>query len=390
MHESSRTVDFLTIPAFMVEIERIRDHSLKGRPVAIAPLKTDQAKIWEVSLEAYDASVLKGMELAVARRLCRDLKVIDPNPDIYRAIHNKLLFKSSKLTPIYEEEKLGKIFLDFTGFERLYGDPQSFGLKLITEIGKEFSLRPRLGIAENKLVSKAATHTGYITDEIYRVFPEKAGEFLRPFPHRTLPVVKEIYKTQNTRHGDIFEDLNLSRVEDLQCLDLLTLRAIFPKFAAPLYEMSRGIDTRVVAPPMREDHISVDLHLSDTNDREKILSSLYYLADKAFEHLRSQTKSTSEIKIALRYADFKYLERVVSLPHQIEYSYEVYHELKRSLSFLFARRTMVRYLLLELRKLNYKETQLSLFESSEQKVFDTLDQINKKFPDKVFLGRILR
>jgi DNA polymerase-4 len=392
-----RTIDFLNISSFMVAIERINNHELRNRPVVVAPLKSDTAKIWDVSFEAEQNGVQKGMELAVARKLYRGLEVVNPNPDLYQSLQRKLLFKASRLTPLYEGEKLGQIYLDFTGFRNLYGNPLDFGQKLKRSIENEFNLRPRLGIASNKLVSKAATNLHFVDEDIHQVLETTVKNFLDPFPNTVLPVVKEMKQQSKNQRFDIFEDLNLSTVLDLKKLDIVTLGAIFPEVSKHIHEMSRGIDFRVVRPPLSEQTIALDIHLEETNSRSEILSTLYALADKAYAHLRSKNKSSSEFKLAIRYSDFKYLEKTVNLRVPIKYSHEIYEELKRSFNFLFARRTMVRYLMLELRQLEHEQVQLDLFSDSgnckielTKKLFNTMDDINKKFPEKLALGRITK
>jgi DNA polymerase-4 len=390
-----RTIDFINISSFMIEIERINNHELRNRPVVVAPLKSDSAKIWDVSLEAEQNGVHRGMELAVARKIYRGLEVVNPNPDLYESLQRKLLFKASRLTPLYEGEKLGQIYLDFTGFNKLYGNPLDFGQKLKRSIEHEFNLKPRLGIASNKLVSKAATNLHFVDGDIHQVLETTVDNFLDPFPNTVLPVVKDIKKQSKNYRFDIFEDLNLSTVLDLKKLDLVTLGAVFPSVFHHIHEMSRGIDFRVVSPPLSEPTVALDLHLEETNSRSDILNTLYTLADKAYGHLREQNKSSSEFKLAIRYSDFKYLEKTVNLRAPIKYSHEMYEELKRSFNFLFARRTTVRYLLLELRQLEHEQVQLDLFSESSsckseltKKLFNAMDDINKKFPDKVNLGRI--
>ena len=58
---------------------------------------------------------------------------------------------------------------------------------------------------------------------------------------------------------------------------------------------------------------------------------------------------------------------------------------------------MVRYLMLELRQLEHEQVQLDLFSDSgnckielTKKLFNTMDDINKKFPEKLALGRITK
>ncbi len=154
--------------------------------------------------------------------------------------------------------------------------------------------------------------------------------------------------------------------------------------------MSRGVDSRIVSPPSNEPVITLDIHLEETNDRTHLLGTLFRLADSVFEQCRKQNKSCSEFKLALRYSDFKYLEKTVNLKTSVKYSHEIYDELKRCFSFLFTRRTAVRYFMIELRQITSEQTQLNFFDDNNKKIFNAIDDINKKFPEKVSLGKILR
>ena len=371
----------------MVGIERINDRELRERPVVVAPLKSDSAKIWDVSSEAMEHGIEKGMELAMAKRMYRQLEVVNPNPDLYQSIHRKLLFKASRLTPVFEGDGLGKIYLDFTGFKQLYGNPMDFGQKFKQSIRDEFNLIPRVGISSNKLVSKAATDFDFVEDDIYQVKEKSMTTFLDPFPNNILPVIKEYQKQNHHPLFDIFEDLNLHTVQDLKGLDLITLGAVFPHIAPQIFEMARGIDDRVVQAPLGEPNIALDMHLEETNNQTDILRMLYALADKTFSTLRSQGQNTTEFKLALRYSDFKYVEKIVCLKFPVAYSHEIYAELKKAFGFLFSRRTSMRYFMIELRKLGTEHIQLGLFEDENKKLFDALDAINDKFPNKLLLGR---
>lgn len=380
-----RVIDFLNISSFMVEIERVKDPALRGRPSVIAPPNSDSAKVWDASIEAKELGIHKGMELAIAKRIERGLSVTTPNPDLYQSVHRKLLTVAKKMTPLYESQGLGKIYLDFTGFDRLYGTPRDFALRIKRNIRESFCLDPRLGISSNKLLAKAATNPYQVEEDVHLVLKRKGETFLEPFPNHTLPVIKDLQKSNPV--ADIFEDLNLATVRDLKGLDLLTLEAIFPGSHELIFQMSRGVDSRPVIAPRNEPIIVVDSHLEETNDLVKLLKVLFSLADEAFARLRAKGFVCQRLSIALRYADYKYLERHVQLRDQKEYAHEVSAELERSLGFLFTRRTSVRYLMLELGGLQRKETQLSLLEDPQKPLIDAMDKINKRFPRKLKLGR---
>jgi len=381
-----RIVDFLNISSFMVEVERVKDPSLKSRPAIIAATNSDRSKVWDVSSEAKEIGIVKGMDLAVAKRMEKGLRVVEPRPDLYNSIHKKLLYMASRLTPVYESCAPGKIYLDFSGFDKLYGRPQNFARKIQSNIQEGFQLRPRLGISENKLVAKAATNPYQISEEVFLVNGSDKERFLDPFPNQVLPVIKQLKKSSS--YMEIFDDLNLQTVGDLKCLDPITLEAIFPEKSRLIFQMARGIDNSPVTPPKNEPTVIVEAHLEEeTNSLERIREVMFALSEQAFAKLRSKGFFTRKFKLALRYSDYKYLEKTSKLESSIEYSHDLQAQLLRSLGFLYTRRTSIRYIMIELMDLGKQQVQLSLLEDPKKPLISAMDQINKKFPRKIKLGR---
>lgn len=387
MKNEKRTIDFLNISNFMTAVERVRDQSLRSMAVVVAPLNSDTAKVWETSAEAEKSGIIKGMELAVAKRLDRRVKIIHPNPDLYNSIHKKLLYQASQLTPLYESEGLGRIYLDLTGFDQLYGESKTFAKDIRSRLLQDFSLAPRFGISQNKLLAKAATDPTMIYEPIFEVEKKICSHFLDPFPNDVLPGVSKYRDTSKNRLFNIFEELNLEKVLGIKNLSRDTLVAIFPSSGHSLYQMARGIDYRPVLRPSVAESILVDVHIKETNNSDVVLEHLYQLADKAFFLLREQNKICLKFRVAIRYTDFKFYEKTVPLGYGVSFSYEIYNEIKKTVGFLFSRRTALRYLLLELVDLQKDGMQLSFFEDKNQKITEVIDLVNKKFPDKLNKGK---
>ena len=69
-HRSGETEDTF-IADFAVAVERVVDRRLQGRPLIIAPEGSARAVVYDMSEEAYQQGVRKGMALRRARRLRR-------------------------------------------------------------------------------------------------------------------------------------------------------------------------------------------------------------------------------------------------------------------------------------------------------------------------------
>ena len=111
-----RFIIHLNIADFAVALERNVDCRLKGRPVIIAPKSSARAAVYDMSEEAYQAGVRKGMTLFMARRLCRDASILPPHLHLYEMAMKGLLKKALPYSPLIEPgNDDGHLFLDVTG-----------------------------------------------------------------------------------------------------------------------------------------------------------------------------------------------------------------------------------------------------------------------------------
>ena len=84
-----RHIIHLNIADFAVAVERRLDPRLADRPVVIAPEGAARATVFDMSEEAYQAGVRKGMALRRAQRLCRDVAVLPALPGPLRTSHGR-------------------------------------------------------------------------------------------------------------------------------------------------------------------------------------------------------------------------------------------------------------------------------------------------------------
>ena len=121
----NRTIIHLNIADFAVAVERTLDRQLREWPVIIAPLGAPRAAVYDMSDEAYQAGVYKGMPLDAARRACREARLQNPRFGRYAQAMAALLQRVRPLTPLIEPgTDDGHLFMDVSGTERLHGPPQ--------------------------------------------------------------------------------------------------------------------------------------------------------------------------------------------------------------------------------------------------------------------------
>src|SRR5829696_6961292 len=160
-----RSVLFVDPPAFYTTLEGLVAPALRTRPLAIARAGADRGTLLALSPEARLAGLTPGMPVQKAQRLCRDLIVVPPNPQLYarasRALHEILRL----FAPAIEPRGYGHAFLDLTGTSRLYGPAEDVAARIRQEASTRLGIPLSVGIAANKLVSQAAIRADRRTGE---------------------------------------------------------------------------------------------------------------------------------------------------------------------------------------------------------------------------------
>jgi DNA polymerase-4 len=115
--------------AFYAAIEQLDDPALRGRPVLVGS-PSNRGVVLTASYEARPYGVGSAMPMAKARRLCPNAVIIPPRFDRYQEVSRKIMGVFSDFSPEVEALSLDEAFLDMTGSEQLFGDPQSIGRRL--------------------------------------------------------------------------------------------------------------------------------------------------------------------------------------------------------------------------------------------------------------------
>jgi len=380
-----REILYLNITAFPIAIERVLGPRLNGRPVAIAPPHSDRSLLWEVSHEAREFGLCKGMSLAEAKKLCKGLMILPPRPDFYKRVNQKIESRIiSKLTPLYEIEKPGHIYLDMTGFEKLYGPVNDIASKLQSEINSSFNLSPSIGSSKNKMVSKVAAKS--VSKDICLVEKGLESNFLSPLPITVLPIIRDMVK-KNT--NSIFEDLNLHTVSDILNLSTYAMDVAFGKSANLVLQMAQGIDFSPILAPSREAILFEETYLKeDTNDLIILRNTLNHLLEKATYRMRKDGLYARSVRVSLRYSDFKFVTKTLKIKNLSSKAEDFSPTIFDLFQKLFNRRTRVQFISLEFLEITGAEIQLNLFDSPVKKIDQTLDKIKCRFGDDlIFLGK---
>jgi len=384
-----RSILHLNVADFAVAVERVVDRSLCRRPVIVAPLQAARAAVYDMSEEAYNDGVRKGMLLRQAARLCRAAQVLPPRPDLYRRAMNAFVNEARLYTPVLQNgEEDGHLFLDITGTHRLFGAAPDVGWRLRRRVRERLGFDPIWSLAVNKLVAKVASRLVKPVGE-YIVGGGEEACFLAPLPILLLPGLSNDEKRQ-------LSQFNIFKIGQLASVGRTQLCSVFGERGDRLHEISHGIDDELVssaenrAPARYREHVFAD----DTGEHHVVAGVVGGLAVRLGMLLRADGLAGRRVALTLTHSDGSRVSRQAAVRCGVSDDESLRGLALLALDRAWQRRTRVRSCSLLCDRLHRRSGQLSLFAETtaasrrKEQLAAALDVVRRRFGvDAVRFGR---
>jgi DNA polymerase-4 len=302
--------------AFYASVEIKKQPELRGRPVVVGG--GHRGVVAAASYEARRYGVRSAMSMSHALRLCPRAVVLPPDRAAYQEASNQVMAILRDVTPLVEPLSLDEAFLDVSGSVRLYGRPGAIAAAIRRRVSEQLELTCSVGVAPTKFVAKlASAHCK--PDGLLVVPAAQVLDFLHPLPVTALWGVGA--RTAETMHR-----LGIRTVGDLAVTPLDTLRrAVGSASAEHLSALAHGLDPRAVQPHEVEKSISSDRTLDvDLTDETEVCRELLRLSEDVGTRVRERGFAARTIGIKIRYADFRTVTRVRTLPTWTDSTGEMY------------------------------------------------------------------
>ncbi len=301
-----REIIHLNITDFAVAVERICDSSLQGLPLIVASTSAPAkcSLVFDMSEEAYQDGVRKGMAIHHARKFCGRARIIDPHPRLYRRAMAALVKQVMHYSPLVEPGlEDGHLFMDVTGTHRLFGPAPDIALRLRKELRQGLGLDPVWSLASSKLVAKVASRMVRPHGE-YIVAPGEEDAFLAPLPLSLLPGISRAEMA-------IMADFNVRCVGELAGLSHRQLMLPFKKRASYLHDISRGRDGAAVSPGKKKKVQLMVRHVfaEETISHTDLSAAIGSLVQQVGQQLRQGGLLGQRLWLSLHYADGRSLRR---------------------------------------------------------------------------------
>jgi DNA polymerase-4 len=377
----------LDLDTFFVSVERVLDPSLEGKPVVVGGRPGSRGVVTAASYEVRRLGVKSGMSLVEAGKLAPDAIYLPTRGDTYGQYAERVRRIAERYAPTVLIASIDEMFLDFSGCERLYGDPENGDaaveqgvLALSRAIDDELGLPASAGIATSKVMAKVASSLA----KPRGVMLVPAGverAVLAPLPVRSFPGIGPVGERKLVDAG----------YETLGAIAEAPLEALGKIFGAWAVSIQRGVlgqgsgDLGRERPAFSEHDPEGETVGSISNERTfredvsdpaSIESVLCGLCERVCWRARKRHIKARTVSLKLRYADFHTLTRSRTLsPTHSEL--ELYPIVREMLTAARTRPLPIRLLGLQLSNLGVFE-QLSLFDQHD-KVSAVVDHIRERF-----------
>ena len=303
--------------AFFVEVERRRDPSLRGIPVAVGG-RGDRGVIASASYQARRFGVRSAQPTKVALRLCPQLVMIPPSHGLYREASEGVFAILRSYTHLVEGLSLDEAFLDVGGLSQRFDSPLAVGETLREQITSELALPASVGVGSSKLIAKLASEAAK-PHGIKHVPQDSELDFLHPLPAQALWGVGPATLAALRRYGVV-------TVGDIAELPKSTLvSALGPTVGSHLADLARGIDPRPVQPDSETKSISVEeTYDQDLKGKAMVEAAMLTHAERLSARLRRSGLMARTVTVKARFEDFTTVTRSHTLPVPVADSNTLY------------------------------------------------------------------
>jgi DNA polymerase-4 len=292
--------------AFFASVEIKRRPELRGKPVVVGG--GHRGVVAAASYEARRYGVRSAMPMTQALRRCPHAVVLPPDRAAYQAASATVMGILRDITPLVEPLSLGEAFLDVAGAIRVLGRPARIAELIRARVAADLQLTCSVGVAPTKFIAKLAS-ARCKPDGLLVVPAARVLDFLHPLPVTALWGVGE-------RTAEPLRRLGIRTVGDLAATPLDTLRrAVGSAAAEHLSGLAAGRDDRQVQPHEVEKSISADRTLDvDLTEEADVRRELLRLAEEVGSRVRERGFVARTVGIKIRFADFRTVTRVRTLP----------------------------------------------------------------------------
>ncbi|MGI6777684.1 MAG: DNA polymerase Y family protein [Acetivibrionales bacterium] len=186
------------------------------------------------SIPAKRYNIQTGESLHAVRQKCPNLVVVPPRYDLYMQCSSAMVKLLEEYSPKIQIFSIDECFLDFTGMERVLGDPVEAAYKIKDRVKKELGFTINIGISNNKLLAKMGGDLEK-PDKVHTLFPEEVPQKLWPLP------VSKLYMVGRATAPKLYK-MGIYTIRDLAQADVELLKYKLKSYGQMIWNFANGIE----------------------------------------------------------------------------------------------------------------------------------------------------
>ena len=355
-------------------------HSLDLRTIPSAiggDPETRQGIILAKSIPSKKFKIQTGESLFSALSKCPDLFIVRPNYKLYRQCSMALKELLQQYSPSIQQYSVDEFFLDFTGMEKLLGDPVQKSYEIKDEIKEKLGFTVNIGISSNKLLAKMASELQK-PDKVHTLFPEEIPSKMWPLP------VDELFGVGRATSRKL-RDRGIRTIGQLASEDPDDLKRLLKSYGLLLWNYAHGRDDSPIrhnaSIPVKGMGNSTTIPF-DVEDQGTACLVLLSLAETVGMRLRQDDFCTSLISVSVKTNAFVYHSHQKKIHLPTDCTSEIHQVACKLLSEIWQGEP-IRHLGLRVSELSANNLfQASLFENDiekQRRIDQAVDAIRLKY-----------
>ncbi|WP_300349334.1 DNA polymerase IV [Clostridium sp.] len=359
MVKENRKIIHIDMDAFYASIEQRDNKEFRGKPLIVGGDPNRRGVVATCSYEARKYGVHSAMPSLKAYKLCPKAIFVRPRMEVYKSVSRKVMDILHEYSNLVEPLSLDEAFIDVTYSKRFRGSATLIAIEIKERIYREVGLTASAGVSFNKFLAKIASDYDK-PNGITVITKENSEEFIKKLPIGKFFGVGKVTKNKLNNIG-VFKGDDILKFSEEELVE------IFSDRGKSLYEFARGIDYRPVNPFRIRKSIGKERTLrEDVEDIYEMLKILENIADMVSESLILLKKRGRTITLKIKFSDFKYITRSITVESAINSKEKIIKYTKELMEEVNFKNRKVRLLGITLSSL--EETILEM-EESEQLTF---------------------
>ncbi len=377
----------IDINSCFATIEQQANRFLRGKPVIIAPYRSEISTVIAASIEAKALGIKGGMKVFEAKNIYPGIIVVEPDPWKYRTVHLKLRKLLSLYTDLVVPKSIDEFVLNMKHRRShlTQNEMVNIGCDIKTRIQKEIGecIYVSIGISTNRYLSKVASNLKKPNGlEIVDI-----TNYLKVYSRLQLTELPGI----KARNALRLNKMGIYTTTDLYAASEQTLRFAFHSINGHYWYLRiRGWEIDDYESERKSFGHSYVLK-EKIEKKPDALPILYKLIVKMAFRLRKKNYQAKGLSVAFYFKDNTYWNKSWKLPKFTFYSYDFYTEAKNIFEYECPDKPLKQIAVSCFDLTNSNLFQDNLFENLSRKknLSKALDNINIKWGDFVIKPAVL-